>query len=63
MMPDAHAPALAALTQAQALGEGASEKERALIAALATRYAEDPNAGRAALDAAFADAMAALSVK
>ena len=61
MMPEAHAPALAALKQAQALSGGASEKERALLQALAARYAEDPNADRAALDAAFADAMAALS--
>src|SRR4029453_16656610 len=61
MMPEAQAPALAALRQAQALAGGANEKERALIAALAKRYAEDPNADRAPLDGAYADAMAALS--
>ena len=61
MMPEAHAPALAALRQAQALAGGAGEKERALIAALAKRYTEDPKADRAPLDGAYADAMAALS--
>src|SRR5262252_5417288 len=42
MMPEAQAPALAALKQAQALAAGASAKEQALIAALAKRYAETP---------------------
>jgi tetratricopeptide (TPR) repeat protein len=36
---------------------GANERERALIRALATRYAEDPPADRAALDSAYARAM------
>jgi tetratricopeptide (TPR) repeat protein len=61
MMPEAHAPALAALKQAQALAGGASEKARALIAALAKRYSEHRDADRVPLDAAYADAMAALS--
>ena len=61
MMPEAQAPALAALKQAQALAAGASAKERALIAALAKRYSETPPADRAPLDGAYADAMAALS--
>ena len=61
MMPEAQAPALAALKQAQALASGASAKEQALIAALAKRYAETPPADRAPLDGAYADAMAALS--
>src|SRR5262245_12388651 len=61
MMPEAQAPALAALKQAEALAGGASAKEQALIAALAKRYAETPPADRAPLDAAYADAMAALS--
>jgi tetratricopeptide (TPR) repeat protein len=61
MMPEAQAPALAALKQAQALAGGAGAKEQALIAALAKRYAETAPADRAPLDAAYADAMAALS--
>src|SRR5215468_10349811 len=61
MMPEAHAPALAALKQAQALAAGASAKERALIEALAKRYSENPDADRVPLDGAYADAMAALS--
>jgi len=61
MMPEAQAPALAALKQAEALAGGASAKEQALIAALAKRYTENPPADRAPLDGAYADAMAALS--
>ncbi|HUL08453.1 MAG TPA: hypothetical protein VLV76_19155 [Candidatus Acidoferrum sp.] len=61
MMPEAQAPALAALKHAQALAGGASAKEQALIAALAKRYADPPPADRAPLDGAYADAMAALS--
>jgi hypothetical protein len=61
MMPEARDPALTALKRAQALAGGASEKERALIAALAKRYADNPDADRAPLDGAYADAMAALS--
>jgi tetratricopeptide (TPR) repeat protein len=63
MDPAANAPAIAALKKAQALASGASEKERELIEAVATRYSEDPAAERPKLDAAFADAMAALSDK
>lgn len=63
MAPEANAPAIAALRTAQALAAGVSQKERDLIAAVATRYSEDPAAERPALDAAFADAMAALSDK
>ena len=51
------APALAALTKAQRLAGGASDKEQALIAALATRYSADPATERAPLDQAYADAM------
>src|SRR5262249_8504257 len=61
MMPEAQAPALAALKQAQALASGANAKERALIEALAKRYSENPDADRVPLDGAYADAMAALS--
>jgi tetratricopeptide (TPR) repeat protein len=63
MAPDANAPALAALRKAQSLASTASDKERALIAALALRYSDDQGAERAALDAAFADAMSLLADK
>jgi tetratricopeptide (TPR) repeat protein len=57
MMPEANAPALAALDKAVALRARAGAKERALIEALEKRYSADPKAERAALDAAYADAM------
>lgn len=57
MDPAANAPALAALRQAEALAGNATDKEQALIAALAKRYSADPNAERAALDTAWADAL------
>lgn len=57
MMPDAAAPALNALAKAVELAPAAPAKDRALIAALQQRYAADPKAERAALDAAYADAM------
>jgi tetratricopeptide (TPR) repeat protein len=56
MGPEANAPALAALSRAAAIS-GVTPKERALIEALGKRYSADPKAERAALDAAFADAM------
>jgi tetratricopeptide (TPR) repeat protein len=43
--------------KAQALAAKASPRERALIAALATRYVEDAKADRVPLDAAYAAAM------
>lgn len=57
MSPEAQAPALAALARAAALAPAATAKERALIEALGKRYADDAGAERAALDAAYADAM------
>jgi tetratricopeptide (TPR) repeat protein len=57
MDASANAPALAALEQAQALAANASDKEQALIAALTKRYSADPQADRAALDKAWADAL------
>jgi tetratricopeptide (TPR) repeat protein len=57
MMPEANAPALAALEKAVALKDRAGAKERALIEALQQRYSADPKADRKALDAAYADAM------
>jgi tetratricopeptide (TPR) repeat protein len=59
MTADANPPAVEALAKAQAAAGGAGAKEQALIAALAKRYSADPQADRAALDRAFADAMAA----
>jgi len=57
MMPEANAPAVVALAKAVALKDRAGAKERALIEALQQRYSEDPKVERAALDAAYADAM------
>jgi tetratricopeptide (TPR) repeat protein len=60
MPPDAVAPAWQALQQAQARAAKASPRERAWIAALATRYSKDPGADRHALDEAYAAAMGQL---
>ncbi len=57
MFPDAVAPAFAAVTKAQALASKASDKERALIGALAARYSNDPKAERPPLEMAYARAM------
>lgn len=57
MDPAAVAPAWAALQQAVALAPKVSKVEQDYIAALATRYSEDPNADRAELDKAYANAM------
>ena len=57
MDPDANANTLAALNRAMALRQRASEREQALIEALASRYSADPKADRAALDQAYADTM------
>ncbi len=55
--------ALAALDRALALKDSASPLERALIEALAARYSRDEGADRAALDAAYADAMLAVAAR
>jgi tetratricopeptide (TPR) repeat protein len=52
-----------AIREARRREGGASERERAFIAALATRYAEPPATNRAALDTAYAVAMAAVAAK
>ena len=57
MDASANAPALAAIARAQAVASKASARERDLIAALARRYASDAKADRAALNAAYAEAM------
>jgi tetratricopeptide (TPR) repeat protein len=56
-------PAFVAMTNAKARAAGASAKERALVDALATRYASDPEADPAVLAAAYADAMAAVHAR
>ena len=53
-------PAVVAIEKAKATAHHASAPEQALIEALAVRYADDPNADRAALDQAYADAMTAV---
>ena len=53
--------ALAALVEAERLAADTSALERALIAVQKQRYAEGADADRAALDAAYADAMLALA--
>jgi tetratricopeptide (TPR) repeat protein len=53
--------AWAALQRAREHEHHASEKERALIAALGARYVETPTEDRAALDSAYARAMAELA--
>lgn len=57
MMPDVVEQAHRAISEAVARKAGASEKERAMIEALAERYSDDPEADRVALDAAYAAAM------
>lgn len=61
MPPEANGPALAALAQATALEAAAPARDRFLIEALSRRYSADPHADRAALDGAYADAMAAVA--
>jgi tetratricopeptide (TPR) repeat protein len=56
-------PAVMAITKAQALASRAKANEQALIQALAQRYAETPQADRAALNLAYATAMAASAQK
>jgi len=54
------AAAYAAVRRAVAEKDGASERERALIDALARRYGADPIRDRAALDSAYAGGMAGM---
>lgn len=61
MEAKALAPTLTALAKAQALAPGMPALDRALVGALAARYSADPKADRAALDAAYADAMLKLA--
>ena len=57
MEADAVSPAYEAMQHALDCAEHATEKEQAFIHALAQRYAPQPTDDRAALDAAFAEAM------
>jgi tetratricopeptide (TPR) repeat protein len=57
LTPDANGLALKAIAEAQQRSANVTPPERALIMALARRYSADPNATRADLDGAFADAM------
>ncbi|HRK78114.1 MAG TPA: hypothetical protein PLQ95_06210 [Thiobacillus sp.] len=59
----ANVAALAAIGRAQAQASTASPREHELIAALAQRYSSDPKAERAALDAAYAQAMSAIAAR
>lgn len=63
MMPEANAPALAALARAVALEGRVSELEQMLIGALQKRYAADTPPDRSALDGAYADAMKAVAAR
>lgn len=59
MMPEAVAPAARLASEAHLMADAArSPADRALIEALATRYAASPPADRKPLDQAYADAMA-----
>ena len=57
LTPEANVEAIRAIRQAQSLAGPLTSPERALIQALAKRYADAPDANRASLDGAYADAM------
>jgi tetratricopeptide (TPR) repeat protein len=57
MASEAIEPSLTAVAKARAAAQHASLKERALVAALATRYSADPAASRSELDGAYGQAM------
>jgi tetratricopeptide (TPR) repeat protein len=63
MDPKLNGAALEAVQKAQSLQGGASEQERAYIAAIATRYSADVNAARAELDRRYSNAMRELHTK
>jgi tetratricopeptide (TPR) repeat protein len=58
MEQQAFVPVLEAIGKAKRLSQNATEHEQALIEALGERYSDDPDAERAALDKAYAAAMA-----
>jgi len=57
MNPDNAPDAYAAMRRAEALAATASPRERAFVAALSSRYVEDPPVDRSELDASFAEGM------
>ncbi|MEX2204910.1 MAG: hypothetical protein WEF50_01645 [Myxococcota bacterium] len=61
MDPNAVAPAVAAVANAQARAAKVTPREQAYIAAVAARYSAAPDADRAALDRAYAEQMRALA--
>jgi tetratricopeptide (TPR) repeat protein len=61
MSEEAGREAHAAVLRAQALADGGTPLERALIEALATRYSDDAGASRPALDSAYAAAMGSVA--
>ncbi len=63
MTPEAGEEAYAVLQKAIACQDHVTQQERDYIAALAARYSSNAEADRAALDAAYADAMRELSKK
>jgi len=63
MFPEAVAPAVAAPQNAVARSAAASDREKALIAAVARRYSTDAKVERAALDKAYAESMAEAAAK
>jgi tetratricopeptide (TPR) repeat protein len=63
MEPAAVSPAVAAVNKAMRLADKARPQERALIAALAQRYSADPDADQAALNQAYAKAMAEVAAQ
>ncbi len=63
MDADAGRYAYAAVRRALAGSDRVSPRERALIQALAERYAPEPGASRAALDSLYADAMAGVAAR
>ena len=60
MDPANHEAAFERIQAAQTVAAGASEREQAYIAALATRYTQEPVADRTSLDEAYAMAMGKL---
>jgi len=59
--PDRDREAYQAVAKAQARASGATERERAYLSAIATRYADPPPSDRRALDEAYAQAMHGLA--
>ena len=60
MVPEVAGQAWQAIDKAVKLRDGVSERERAYINAMASRYSDEPGTERSALDAAYATAMGAL---